>query len=1124
MSLIRSAIRQPVTVVVGVLLVALAGVVALERIPIQLTPDVDDLIVAVTTRWEGASPQEVEQEIVDAQEDKLQGISNLRAITSTSQQGVGTLRLQFEVGTPKDEALRLVSDKLREVPVYPANVDEPVIEASDPQSRDYIAWMILRSTDSEFDVRTLQDFVDDRIKPTLERLDGMAEVNALGGWEREVQVRFDPVRLAQHGLTVPAFIDAIRRTNRNVSAGALAEDKADVRLRLVSQYEKVSEVENTVVARTPAGPVLVRDVAEVVETYKEPTSFVRSSGESVIAINAQREVGANVMQVMARLRAALAELNAADGLLAQQSRELGLEGRLAMRLAYDQTVYIDDALRLVRNNIWLGGSIAIGVLLLFLRSLRACGIVALAIPISVIGAVVVMVALGRTVNVISLAGMAFAVGMVVDNAIVVLENIYRHLELDKSPFDAALDGTREVFGAVLASTITTVAVFVPILLVREEAGELFRDIALAIVAAVTLSLVVATTVIPAAAARWLNLGRGRRRGAGEQGGDVSGSSAGRPGAAAGGFSGRLASGIAGVVDLAMATTASKLTIVAGLTFISVAGSLWLMPPSDYLPKGNRNLTFGLLVPPPGYNVAHLETLAGRIEETVRPFWEAAEHDPNTPEYEAESAALPSMPTFDFARMAPGPDVVPPPVQNYFSVSFDGGMFHGGVAADPARAVDLQPLFQFATRPEKVPGVVAFAFQLPLFRVGGRTGSAVKINFSGDDLGQVSSAAEAIYLEMLDLYGPGAVQPDPTNFNLPGPELRVQPDLLRLGDAGLTPEDLGATMRALGDGAIVGDYRVGGQTIDLKVIADNASEAGVLAELSDTPLATPTGGVVPLSGLARLVRVNAPFQINRESRRRAVTLQFTATPGTPLEEAVSATEELLSRKRREGVIPPGVATSFTGSASKLQAVREAMLGDGTLSGTLTSSLLLALLVVYFSMSVLFQSFSLPLIILFSVPLATLGGFLGLAGVHQWSQLDRYLPVQNLDVLTMLGFVILIGVVVNNAILIVHQAVHLLRHGVESAGERARREVAPREAIREAVRSRVRPIFMGTLTSVGGMAPLVLAPGSGSELYRGLGSVVVGGLLVSTLFTLLLVPLLLSLALGSRDGQRPEERAV
>ncbi|MFT5049646.1 MAG: HAE1 family hydrophobic/amphiphilic exporter-1 [Chlamydiales bacterium] len=1105
MNLIATAIRQPVTVLVGVLLIVLSGIVALQRIPIQLTPNVEDTIIAVTTYWEGASPQEIEQEIVDPQEDKLQGISNLKEITSKSQQSSGTVRLQFAVGTPKEVALREVSDKLREVSSYPVNADEPVVEASDPDSRDYIAWLLLESTDPTFDVRTLQDFADDRIKPTLERLAGMAEINALGGREREVQIRFDPARLAQHGLTIPSLVAAIRGTNRNVSAGALEENKSNVRVRLVSQYERVEEVASTVIAQTSAGPVFLRDVAEVLETYKEPNSFVRSRGRPIIAINAQKEVGANVMEVMALLRAALEEMNAPGGLLDTQARELQLDGTLHLAQGYDQTVYIDDALSLVQSNIWIGGAIAIGVLLLFLRSLRPAGIVALAIPISVVGAIVVMVAMGRTVNVISLAGMAFAVGMVVDNAIVVLENIYRHLELGKPPAQAALDGTREVFGAVLASTLTTVAVFIPILLIEEEAGQLFRDIALAIVAAVSLSLLVAVTVIPSCAARLL-----RRKPASAHA--VATDPQGADPIAVPGRVRRSGPSdwIAALVYRMCGSVVARLVVVVGLTLASIVGTWQLMPPADYLPQGNRNLIFGLIVPPPGYSLTYMDGLAQRVESTIQPYWEAGSLETGSPEYEQAEAQLGSVPTFDFARMQPGPAVRPPPLTNYFAVSFDGIMFHGGIGSDPARAVDIQPLFQHATRGDVLPGVMAFAFQLPLFQLGGSTGSAVKINFSGDDLGEVARAAESVFLDMLGTYGGGAVQPDPSNFNISGPELRVRPDLVRLGEVGMSPDELGLSVRALGDGAVIGDYRSGGQTIDLKLVAQAAQLNGALNALGDTPLATPLGGVVPLSALATLTRVNAPFQINREGRRRAVTLQFTAPTGMPLERAVEQIDTLLEEKRAAGVIPRTVGTSFTGSASKLAAVREAMLGDGTVAGTLTSSLVLALIVVYLLMCVLFQSFVQPLIILFSVPLATLGGFAALFGMFLWSQVDRYLPVQNLDVLTMLGFVILIGVVVNNAILIVHQAHNFMGAGMES-----------REAIRESVRSRVRPIFMSTLTSVGGMAPLVFMPGSGSELYRGLGSVVLGGLLVSTVFTLLLVPLLLSLSLEIGRARRAVE---
>ena len=1100
MNLVRLAVRQPVTVTVGVLLILLSGILAVQRIPIQLTPNVEDTIIAVTTRWEGASPVEVEQEIVDRQEEKLQGLANLRTITSKSQQGQGQIRLEFAVGTPKDTALREVSDKLREVPRYPDDVDEPVVDASDPDNQDYIAWIVMSCSDPDFDVRTLQDFGEDRIKPRLERVPGVSEINVLGGREREVQVRYDPQLLASKGITPAAFAAALRRENRDVSAGSLAENKMDVRVRLAGQFTEVRTVEETVIAQTAGGPVRVRDVAEVVETFKEARSFVRSSGQPVLAINAQREVGANVMEVMAGLQEGLDAMRAPGGLLDAEARKLGLNGELVIKQVYDQTTYIDDALGLVQSNIWIGGLLATIVLLVFLRSVRTVGIVALAIPISVIGAVVVLVALGRSINVISLAGMAFAVGMVVDNAIVVLENIYRHLEMGKAPREAAVDGGREVFGAVLASTLTTVAVFIPILLVEEEAGQLFRDISLAIVAAVALSLIVSLTVIPSSAARILrakdpNAPKKKAR-----------------------LLGRSPDVIAGLVHRLNGSVIARVGIVLLLATASGAGTWYLMPPTDYLPQGNRNLVFGLLIPPPGYNLDQLDQLGDRVEETVRPYWEASRTDPESREGKEAREALPAVPTFNPLLGKPGEPLVPPPITDYFLVSFDGIMFHGGVSDDEERVVDMLPLFNHATRAEVAPGVLAFAFQIPLFQLGGSTGSAIKINFSGDDLDEVADAAETVLMELMGRFSPYSTQPDPSNFNLPTPELRLFSDPVRRAEAGLTPDDLAVAVQALGEGAMVGEFRQEGEAIDLKLISRFALEEGALDRIAESPIATPLGTTVPLSSVARAVRVNAAQQINRVGRQRSITLQFTPPVGLALEEAVQQVAGIIEGNRASGRIGPDIETTFTGSASKLKAVQDALLGDGTLVGALGSSLVLALLVVYLLLCVLFQSFLHPLVIMVSVPLATLGGFAALRGVYQWSRIDPYLPIQQLDILTMLGFVILIGVVVNNAILIVHQTMNFMR-GAEGADP-----LAPRAAITEAVRTRVRPIFMSTFTSVGGMAPLVFMPGAGSELYRGLGSVVVGGLLVSTLFTLLLVPLLLSLALDLGERWRRKKVAA
>lgn len=1111
MDIIRLVIRQPVTVAVGVILIVVSGILAVQRIPVQLTPNVEDTIVAVSTFWEGASPEEIEQEIINEQEEKLQGIANLRAMTSFSRQNEGTIRLEFAVGTAKEVALREVSDKLREVPEYPENADEPVVNASDPESRDYIAWIVLGSTDPAFDVRTLQDFADDRVKPAIERVPGVSEVNVLGGREREVQIRFDPVHLAQRGITATQLVSAIRGANRNVSAGEVPDGRSDVRVRTIGQYADVEQVENTVIGYEDGVSILVRDVADVVPAHKEMRSFVRSRGQPVLAINVQREVGTNVMEVMAGVKAAVAQINAEGGILDIEARSRGIDGGFTLTQVYDQTIYIDQAINLVQTNIWIGGALAVLVLLLFLRSFASVGIVALAIPISVIGAFVAMVVMGRSINVVSLAGMAFAVGMVVDNAIVVLENIYRHLEMGKPPMRAAHDGAREVWGAVLASTLTTVVVFIPILLVQEEAGQLFRDIALAICAAVTLSLLVSISVIPTLAARVLR----PKRPAAERKRATGARRLLHPiNAFASLFSG-IPGAVAGFVRWSCGSWTVRIVLVLILTVGSLFGSWALLPPSDYLPTGNRNLVFGLMIPPPGYNLQQQEALGLRVESTIRPFWEAGALEPGSEEYERAVADLPAVAADPYNPESA--KVVPPPLDNYFFVGLGSQMFHGAVATEDRRVVDIAPLFNHATRAEVLPGTIAFAFQLPLFRTGGLTGSAVKVDFKGDDLDAVTRGAQAVFMKLAQQYGFGAVRSDPQNFNLRGPELQIIPDRVRLSDVGMVPTDLGLAVQAAGDGAIIGDYRVGGDTIDLKVISRQAVNAETVAGLSDLPIATPSGHAVPLSSLAEVRRTTSPPQINRVNRQRAVTLEFTAPRGMALETAIANIDAVVAEERAAGNVPQSVSVAYTGSASKLKSVRAALLGDGTLTGTLASSLFLALLVVYLLMCVLFQSWLRPLVIMCAVPPATFGGFLGLAVVHWWSVTDRYSPVQNLDVLTMLGIVLLIGIVVNNAILIVHQALNFMRGVGEGEGD-AVEPMNPRDAIAESVRTRVRPIMMTSLTSVGGMLPLVLMPGSGSELYRGMGGVVVGGMLMSTLFTLLLVPLLFSLVQDLQDLTR------
>ncbi|GAB4195939.1 MAG: efflux RND transporter permease subunit [Phycisphaeraceae bacterium] len=1092
MDIIRFAITNPVKVAVGVLLTILFGLIALLTIPIQLTPNVDQPKLTIETTWIGRSPQEIETEILQEQEDKLKSVSNLKKMVATANTGVGTIEMEFYVGTDMNRARQEVSDKLREVPDYPDDVDEPVINSGQTDPDQAIAWLLIKSDEPGFDIQTIGEQVKDRVKPFLETIEGVTEVQVYGGRDREVHIRIDPREMAQRGITFNMLRNAIQGENINVSAGDLPEGRLDVRVRTVGQYDDIEQILETVVTDTDAGPVRVRDLGDAVETYEKRRSFVRSMGENSLALPVYRETGSNVIEVMQKLRERVRLVNE------QILPTIG--PKLRMEQVYDETTYINQAINLVQNNLWMGGSLAGLALLVFLRTIRPTLVVALSIPISVIGTFVVMTLLGRNLNVISLAGLAFAVGMVVDAAIVVLENIDRHLSMDKPVRQAAYDAAKEVWGAILSSTLTTVAVFVPVIFLEEEAGQLFRDIAIAICAAVLLSLVVSITVIPSASARFL-----RRHDAAHDEGPIKSKLRGLFGLTSvlSRFTNSYTSWMYRMVQPGVGSALLRVVIVAGITLLSLGAAYLLMPPTSYLPSGNKNLVFGIMLTPPGYNIEQNSRIGDHMEQRLRPYWEAKTYD------DLKNAPPVIHP---FSGM-PVPNV--PPIGNFFFVSYQGSVFYGAISRDDRNVKPMESLLMWAG--SGVPASIGLAFQQGLFGRDMLGGNSIDIEIVGQDLDRIREDALVLRNDLMGAFGPFAVQPSPMNFDKAGREAQVRVDYVKASALGIRGGDLGFAVQGLVDGLTVGDYRLAGDNVDLKLVRH-----------PDLPLETDTlsmipvayhdrdgrAGIVPLSHVAEVVQTQSPQQIRRINYQRAVTLSLAAPPGMPLEALSTDVESRIDRLRAEGMLSDQTTISLAGTADKLTQVRHALLGEwhgwslDSVTGLLTSRMFLALLVTYLLMAALFESFLYPFVIMFSVPLATVGGFLGLSVVHQFN------PDQQLDTLTMLGFVILIGVVVNNAILIVHQALNFMRGLGEGEGDTIGK-LPPREALRESVRSRIRPIFMTTTTSVFGMLPLVLMPGSGSELYRGLGSVVVGGLIVSTLFTLLVVPLLFSLVMELRE---------
>ncbi|MGF1476499.1 MAG: efflux RND transporter permease subunit [Geminicoccaceae bacterium] len=1065
MNVIRLAIERPIAVISAVLMAVMFGWVALQTIPIQLTPDVNRPVITIETNWPGAAPAEVEREIVNRQEDALRGLEGVESITSESQTGQGEVTLEFSVSQNMDRALLLVANRLDRVDGYPEEADEPSLSTAGSED-NAIAWFIItRLPGNDRPIHTYGDFGEDVIKERLERVPGVARVDIFGGSERELQVVVQPDRLARFGLTVPDVVDALRQASISMSAGDIDEGKRRYVVRTEGELTTPEDV-SAVVLRSMEDPisgrlarVTVGDVADIAFSHKEATSYIRYLGERALAGRAIREIGANVIETMEGLRLAVAELQAGP-----------VPGEdLRIRQVYDETVYINSAIDLVQQNILVGGALAAILLLLFLRSFGATLIVSVAIPVSVIASFVAMAAMGRSINVISLAGLAFAVGMVVDAAIVVLENIYRLRQQGLSASEASYKGAAQVWAAVLVSALTTVMVFIPILVMELEVGQLFRDIAVAISVAVLLSLLVAVTLIPAMSKRLLGSPRAT-------------SMTNRRLPLIDDFASAVQGVIMGFARRIVTNRLAAFSVAAGTATLCAIVAVQSLPKLEYLPTGNRNLVFGIIAPPPGYNLETMAEIASGVESATRGLWASNQ---GTGGGEPDGAAEPDGQEADGS---------PALFEIFFFVAFRGNTFLGASAADPSRVAELigpmsGPIFQ-------EPGTFGFIRQPSLFGRGFGSGRSIDFDISGPELEPilgVALQATGMISELMPREEGHQLRPLP-GLELGAPEVRLEPDRIRLADSGVSARNFGTTVDVFNDGMRVTEITVGGDRIDLTLKGPTELERRTQS-IAELPVVTSEGQILPAASLARVDVTAGPTEIRHKERERTVTLQVSPSADLPLESALEILQEQVMKPLQDQGLPPGVTLRLSGTADELVRTFEAMKVD----------LLLALVIVYLVMAVLFESFLYPLIILISVPLAAAGGVLGLRITMSQD------PAVQLDMLTLLGFVILIGIVVNNAILLVHQTLYHLRE----------EGMAVADAILEATRNRLRPIFMSTLTSVVGMLPLVVFPGAGSELYRGLGSVVVGGLAFSALLTLLLIPPLLACFLtesAARDREK------
>jgi multidrug efflux pump subunit AcrB len=1015
MKLTEASLRNPAAVAVAVVMVCAFGLLSLFKLPLQLFPDIERPQMSIQTGWRAASPQEMESEIVEPIEAVMQGLPGLEEIESNINAGNSFINLTFAVGSDMDAMLVEVLSRMNRLQPLPRDATPPVVQAGADNANNSLTYFFVQKLpDTPGDILDRRQMIEDRIVPRLSAVEGVAGVEINGGAPEELTITMNLERAAALGIQIPQVADVAARAT-DVSGGVVEAGRREYVLRFAGRYSPEA-LGDLILAWRDGRPVRLGDVATVEVKRPEQRFFAYQNGNPAIGLRILRESGANVLDTLDRVKAVVEEI---------REKELKPQG-LDIRQSFDASVFINRAIGLLSGSLGAGVLLAVGCLWWFLRDVRATALIACAIPISLLATFIVLQLTGRSLNVISLAGLAFAVGMVMDAAVVVAENIVRLREEGLSATQAALEGTRQVGGALVASTLTTIAVFLPVIFMDDVEGQLFADLALTISIAVGISLLVAVTVLPAAASSWLR----KREDVHEQ---------------------QQHRFWIGVSDWAMRATngrRNQLAWIAGLVVAPVLLTIVLMPKIDYLPPVKRAAVDAIFSFPPGMSPERVN---------------------------AEMA-----PTL-LARMKPHMDGGKgPQLSNWYLNLWPGGGTIGARVVDPDDIGELERIVRDEVA-VGFPDTRAFASEGELFGSFGGSARAIAIHLQHSDGDALTRAAETGRKLLSDKFAGANVQAWP-NADAGTPELRINPDDRRLAEVGWRRPDLGTVVRALGDGQWLGEYFDGDRRLAIILRSDREDD---VERLGAAPLATPNGGVLSLGELAQVDTVLAPNQMRRVDRRRTVTLTVDPPPAMSLEEALGIVEDDVVPVLREA-LPDDAAIRVSGSADRL----------GEVVRTMGTNFAMALVVLFLLMAAMFRSLRDSAYVMATLPMAVLGGVIGLRVLD-------LIAGQTLDLLSMIGFIMLLGMVINNAILLVAQA----REG-QAAG------ASLDDALKQALDQRLRPILIGALTGVLGALPMAINPGPGAVIYRGLAAVSVGGVALSLVFIVVVVPALLRLFEGNR----------
>ena len=994
--------------------VVVLGVVASRQLAVDLMPEVDMPQVSVTTNYGGVGPEEIESLITRPIEQALSTVEGIEDLTSTSSEGISRVQAGFSWGHNLDEAVNDIREALDRVRnVLPEDADTPSIWKFNLSDMP-VAFLGLSGGG---DVRRTRYLAEEVLSRRLERVPGVASVDVRGGREREIQVLLDQARLSAVGITPREVSAALARENRNVSAGDMLETGKEVLIRTEGEYSSVEDIADVVVATREGRSLLVRDLGEVRDTFRELTNELWIDSEVGMRMFVSKQSGSNTVEVVDQVKKEIASIQA------------DYAGQLDLKILYDGSEFIRQSVRNVQMGALFGALLAVIVLLAFLRDLRATFVVATAIPISVLATIALMYFNGFTLNVVSLGGLALGVGMLVDSAIVVLENIHRKRREGLDSVQAAIDGAREVTPAIIAGTLTTIAVFVPVVFIQGFAGVFFKEMAVVVSFGLLCALIVAMTLIPAATARWLGsrplrVDRTRLLATVTRGLRALDAWYGK--------------------KLATLLKTPWRVVLGALALLAFSFALFpligfeLMPESD---EGRFNVNVELPVGTP-------------VDVTMATM------------QQLELAMLDAMREGELEHMI----TTAGPESWWRPASGNTGSMEIMLVPVGERERSVMEIIAASRRASSsIPGAKIMMYPSSsnmMMRMMRGGGERLTVELRGHDIEAGNRLSQRVLTAMAGVDGVKHPRVTREEGKL---ERTLHVDRRRLAELGLTGADLAEAVETYVLGRVATRYRVAGEEFDVRVQL-REEDRELIEQLPQLPIVSPSGQVIPLGALASSDERVSPTSISRENQQRILSISA-AIEGRPFSEVVDDIRAALGRIE----VPDGFTVAMGGELEEQQEV----------FASLMIGMLLALFLVYTVMAVQFESLVQPLIIMTAVPFSLVGVLLTLA-----------LTGTTLNMNSFLGIIVLVGIVVNNAIVLVDY-INLLRReqGLDLF-----------EAIVRSGSRRLRPILMTTLTTALGLVPLAIGLGAGSELQAPLARAVVGGLLSSTVITLLFVPAL------------------